>query len=158
MSNLFILLLIIKFQFNICEYLFILLLMNFIFYIKFFICFHMYLRFSFYLILLLCLELILFWVFRLIYIFILTLFSWFWFLSWNFYFFLLLLLYIANKTSLFFWEKSKLQPMSSSLRNDKFLFDMLYINLMNLIWFWSRIWKFYKFEVLSLGVLVFVSQ
>ena len=44
-----------------------------------------------------------------------------------------------------FGEKSKLQPMSSSLRNDKFLFGMLYINLLNLVWFWSRIWGFYKF-------------
>ena len=35
----------------------------------------------------------------------------------------------------FFGKKSTLQPMSSSLGNDKFLFDMLYINLMNLIWF-----------------------
>ena len=85
MSNLFILLLLIKFQFSICGYLFILLLMNFIFYVEFFICFHMCLRFSFYLILLLYLELIFFWVFRLISIFILTLFSWIWFLGWNFY-------------------------------------------------------------------------
>ena len=29
--------------------------------------------------------------------------------------------------------------------NDKFLFGMLYINLLNLVWFWSRIWGFYKF-------------
>ena len=42
-------------------------------------------------------------------------------------------------------EKSKMQPMSSSLGNDKFLFGMLYINLLNLVWFWSRIWEFYKF-------------
>ena len=45
----------------------------------------------------------------------------------------------------FFGEKSKLQPMSSNLRNDKFLFGMLYINLLNLVCFWSRIWGFYKF-------------
>ena len=45
----------------------------------------------------------------------------------------------------FFGEKSKLQPMSSRLGNDKFLFAMLYINLLNLVWFWSRIWRFYKF-------------
>ena len=45
----------------------------------------------------------------------------------------------------FFEEKSKLQPMSSNLGNDKFLFGMLYINLLNLVWFWSRIWGFYKF-------------
>ena len=35
----------------------------------------------------------------------------------------------------FFGEKSKLQPMSSSLGNNKFLFGMLYINLLNLVWF-----------------------
>ena len=35
----------------------------------------------------------------------------------------------------FFGEKSKLQRMSSILRNDKFLFGMLYINLLNLVWF-----------------------
>ena len=45
----------------------------------------------------------------------------------------------------FFVEKSKLQPMSSNLGNDKFLFGMLYINLLNLVWFWNRIWGFYKF-------------
>ena len=44
-----------------------------------------------------------------------------------------------------FGEKSKLQPTSFNLRNDKFLFGMLYINLLNLVWFWSRIWGFYKF-------------
>ena len=35
----------------------------------------------------------------------------------------------------FFGVKLKMQPMSSSLRNDKFLFGMLYINLLNLVWF-----------------------
>ena len=35
----------------------------------------------------------------------------------------------------FFGEKSKLQPMSSILQNNKFLFGMLYINLLNLVWF-----------------------
>ena len=35
----------------------------------------------------------------------------------------------------FFGEKLKMQPMSSSLRNDKFLFGMLYINLLNLVCF-----------------------
>ena len=34
-----------------------------------------------------------------------------------------------------FGEKSNMQPMSSSLGNDKFLFGMLYINLLNLVWF-----------------------
>ena len=29
--------------------------------------------------------------------------------------------------------------------NNKFLFGMLYINLLSLVWFWSRIWGFYKF-------------
>ena len=104
MSNLFILLLLIKFQVNICGYLFILLLLNFIFYVEIFICFHMCLRFSLYLILLLCLELIFFWVFGLIYIFILTFFCGFGFcieISTNYFF----ILYMANKASLFFWKK-----------------------------------------------------
>ena len=35
--------------------------------------------------------------------------------------------------------------MSSNLGNNKFLFGMLYINLLNLVWFWCRIWGFYKF-------------
>ena len=36
------------------------------------------------------------------------------------------ILYMADKASLFFFgEKSKMQPMSSSLGNDKFLFGML---------------------------------
>ena len=39
----------------------------------------------------------------------------------------------------FFGEKSKLQPMSSRLGTNKFLFSMLSINLLNLVWFWSRI-------------------
>ena len=34
----------------------------------------------------------------------------------------------------FFGDKSKMQPMFSSLGNDKFLFGMLYINLLNLVW------------------------
>ena len=149
MSNLFILLLLIKFQFNICGYLFILLLMNFFFFVEFFIYFHMCLRFSFYLFFLffwLCLELIFFWVFGLISIFILTLFREFsfWIEISTHYFFIL---YVVGKASLFFfWEISKLQPMFSSLGNDKYLFGMLYINLLNLVWFWSRIWGFYKFR------------
>ena len=143
MSNLFILLLLIKFQFNICGYLLILLLMNFIFYVEFFICFHMCLRFSFYLILLLYLELIFFWVFGLISIFLSTLLC----LVFGLKFLVIIFLYCTwqIKYLYFFGEKSKLQPMSSSLRNDKFLFDMLYVNLLNLVWFWSRIWRFYKF-------------
>ena len=35
----------------------------------------------------------------------------------------------------FFGDKSKMQPMFSSLGNNKFLFGMLYINLLNLVWF-----------------------
>ena len=35
------------------------------------------------------------------------------------------ILYMADKASLFFGEKSKMQPMSSSLKNDKFLFGIL---------------------------------
>ena len=132
-------LLLIKFQFNICGYLFI---------SKIFILFYYFVMFR--------IDFLLsIWVNLHIYIDIVFMVLVF---KLKFLPFFLLLLYIANKTSLFFWEKSKLQPMSSSLGNDKFLFDMLYINLMNLIWFWSKIWKFYKFEVLSLGVLVFVSQ
>ena len=62
-------------------------------------------------------------------------------------FLLIILLYCTWKIKhlYFFGEKSKLQPMSSNLRNDKFLFVMLYINLLNLVWLWSRIWGFYKF-------------
>ena len=46
----------------------------------------------------------------------------------------LMLIIVANKTSLFFFgEKSNMQPMSSRLENDKFLFGMLYINLLNLV-------------------------
>ena len=145
MSNLFILLLLIKFQVNICGYLFILLLLNFIFYVEIFICFHMCLRFFLYLILLLCLELIFFLVFELISIFILTLFLWVWFLHWNFYYLFFLYCTWQIKHLIFFVEKSTLQPMSFNLGNDKFLFGMLYINLLNLVWFWSRIWAFYKF-------------
>ena len=36
--------------------------------------------------------------------------------------------------------------MSFSLGNDKFLFGMLYINLLNLVWFWSRISINYLFR------------
>ena len=39
------------------------------------------------------------------------------------------------KASQFFGEKSKLQPMPSNLGNDKFLFGILYKNLLNLFWF-----------------------
>ena len=123
------------------------LLINFIFYVEFFICFHMCLRFSFYLILLLCLELIFFfflsiWVNFHIYIdivFIGLAFG----LKFLLFFFSL---YMADKVSLFFRRKIKgynlyiFQP-----RKRKFLFGMIYINLLNLVWFSSRIWGFYKF-------------
>ena len=60
--------------------------------------------------------------------------------------FLLFFLGMWHRKHLYFLgEKSKLQPMSSSLGNDKFLFGMLYINLLKLVWFRSRIWEFYKF-------------
>ena len=55
-------------------------------------------------------------------------------------------LYMADKVSLFFRRKIKgynlyiFQP-----RKRKFLFGMIYINLLNLVWFSSRIWGFYKF-------------
>ena len=45
------------------------------------------------------------------------------------------ILYMAIKHLYFFEEKLKIQPMSSSLGNDTFLFGMLYINLLNLVWF-----------------------
>ena len=53
------------------------------------------------------------------------------------------LLYMTIKHLYFLEKKSKLQPIS--FENDKFLFGMLYINLLNLVWFWNRIWEFYKF-------------
>ena len=107
MSNLFILLLLIKFQINICGYLFILLLVNFIFYVEFFICFHMCLRFSFYLILLLYLELIFLlsiWVNLHIYIDIVFVDLVF---GLKFLLIIFFLLYLADKISLFFWRKIK---------------------------------------------------
>ena len=55
----------------------------------------------------------------------------------------------------FFREKLKLQLISSSLGNDKFLFSMLYINLLNLVWFGFEV-EFgdsINFEVLSFGVV-----
>ena len=45
------------------------------------------------------------------------------------------LLYMTIKHLYFLEKKSKLQPISFSLENDKFLFCMLYINLLNLVWF-----------------------
>ena len=53
----------------------------------------------------------------------------------------------------FFGEKSKMQPMSSSLGNDKFLFGMLYIYIC-WIWFSSEVkfGDFINFEILNLGV------
>ena len=48
--------------------------------------------------------------------------------------------------------------MSSSLGNDKFLFGMIYINLLNLVGFGVEFGDSITFEVLSLGVLVFTSQ
>ena len=45
------------------------------------------------------------------------------------------ILYMADKDSIFLEKNKKMQPMSSSLGNNKFLFDMLYINLLNLVWF-----------------------
>ena len=54
-------------------------------------------------------------------------------------------------------KNQKLQPMSSSLGNDKFLFGMIYINLLNLVGFEVEFGDSITFEVLSLGV-VFASQ
>ena len=63
--------------------------------------------------------------------------------------FLLIILYCIwhMKHLYFFWRKIKATTYVFKPR-DKFLFRMLYINLLNLkgyIWFWSRIWGFYKF-------------
>ena len=55
--------------------------------------------------------------------------------------------YVAKKASLFFRRKIKTTTYVFQPR-DKFLFGILYINLLYLkgfIWFWSRIWGFYKF-------------
>ena len=54
---------------------------------------------------------------------------------------------MAYEASLYFWRKIKGTTYVFQPR-DKFLFGMLYINLLNLksfICFWSRIWGFYKF-------------
>ena len=45
------------------------------------------------------------------------------------------ILYIANKISLFFWRKIKDATYVFQLREQNFLFGMLYINLLNLVWF-----------------------
>ena len=45
------------------------------------------------------------------------------------------ILYMAYKASLFFWRKIKAATYIFPPRNDKFLFGMLYINLLNLVWF-----------------------
>ena len=55
---------------------------------------------------------------------------------------------MVDKAPLFFGEKSKLQPMSSSLENNEFLFGMLYINLLILK-------GLFGFEVPSNDVLEF---
>ena len=95
----FILLLLIKFQLNICQYLFI----SKIFFLSYsFIMF----RIDF---------LLSIWVNLLIYIDI-VMFGFWVEISTNYFF----ILYMADKASLFFGEKSKLQPMSSNLGNDKF--------------------------------------
>ena len=39
---------------------------------------------------------------------------------------------MADEASIFYGEKSKLQPMSSSLGNGKYLFGILYMNFLNL--------------------------
>ena len=52
--------------------------------------------------------------------------------------FLLIIIFYCTwqiKHLYFFREKSKMQSMSFNLWNDKFLFGMLYINLLNLVWF-----------------------
>ena len=115
MSNFFILLLLIKFQFNICRYLFI----SKIFFLSYsFVMF----RIDF---------LLSIWVNLHIYIDIVIMGLVFWLKFLHFF-----LIYYCTwqiKYLYFFGEKSKLQPMSSSLGNDKFLSSMLYINLLNLL-------------------------
>ena len=116
-----------------------------IFYVEFFICFHMCLRFfslSYSFVMFRIDFLLSIWVNLHIYIDIV-----FVGLVFGLKFLLIIFFYCTwqIKHLYFFGEKSKLQPMSSSLGNDKFLFGMLYINLLNLVWFWSRIWGFYKF-------------
>ena len=97
----FILLLLIKFQLNICQYLFI----SKIFFLSYsFIMF----RIDF---------LLSIWVNLHIYIDIVFVGLVF---GLKFLLIIFFLLYMADKTSLFFGEKSKLQPMSSNLGNDKF--------------------------------------
>ena len=114
MLNFFILLLLIKFQFNICGYLFV----SKIFFLSYsFVMF----RIDF---------LLSIWVNLHIYIYIV-----FVGLVFRLKFLLIIFLYCTwqIKYFYFFGEKSKLQPMSSSLGNDKFLSGMLYINLLNLL-------------------------
>ena len=127
MSNFFIFLLLIKFQFNICRYLFI----SKIFFLSYsFVMFRIDFLFSI-------------WVNLHIYIDIVFVGLVFW-LKFQLFFFLNYCTW-QIKYLYFFGEKSKLQPMFSSLGNNKFLSGMLYINLLNLVWFWSKIWGFYKF-------------
>ena len=116
MSNFFILLLLIKFQFNICGYLFV----SKIFFLSYsFVMF----RIDF---------LLSIWVNLHIYIDIV-----FVSLVFGLKFLLIIFLYCTRqiKHFYFFGEKSKLQPMSSRLGTNKFLFSMLSINLLNLVWF-----------------------
>ena len=127
MSNFFIFLLLIKFQFNICRYLFI----SKIFFLSYsFVMFRIDFLLSIWVNLHIYIDIIFVgFVFGLKFLLIIFLYC-----TWQ----------IKNLS--FFGEKSKLQPIiSSGLGNDKFLFGMLYINLLNLVWFWSRIWGFYKF-------------
>ena len=135
MSNLFILLLLIKFQFNICGYLYILLLINFIFYVEFFnlLSYVLEIFFLSYSFVMFRIDFLLsIWVNLHIYIDIV-----FVGLVFGLKFLLIIFFYCTwqIKHLYFFGEKSKLQPMSSNLGNDKFLFGMLYINVLNLVWF-----------------------
>ena len=116
MSNFFILLLLIKFQFNICRYLFV----SKIFFLSYsFVMFRIDFLLSIWVNLHIYIDIVFVGlVFRLKFLLI-------------FFFFLYCTRQI--KYLYFFGEKSKLQPMSSSLGNNKFLSSMLYINLLNLL-------------------------
>ena len=118
MSNFFILLLLIKFQFNICGYLFVskisFLSYSFVmfridFLLSIWVNLHIYIDFFFF-----------------------CGFG-FWIEISNKHF----ILYMADEASLFFGEISKLQPMSSSPRNGKFLFG---------IYIYIYIYNFFEFE------------
>ena len=108
MSNLFILLLLIKFQFNICGYLFIFFFLSYSF---------VMFRIDF---------LLSIWVNLHIYIDIV-------FMGLVFGLKFLLIIFLVDNASLFVWRKIKVVTYVFQPRKDKFLFGMLYINFLNLV-------------------------